>query len=102
MSDSTDLERCSLITNVCTPPQNFGFLEIVQSLIFVWYEEFPWVCCSLWEDKTYFLPCVLFGHKSVGKSLQNTISDMASNSKNNQITSKCSNENTQKQTNITS
>ena len=53
MSDTIDPELCSLITNVCKPPQNFDFPEAEQPLRFVWFEEFPWVCYSWWEDRTY-------------------------------------------------
>ena len=35
---------------------------------FVWFEEFPWVCYSRWEDGAYCLLCVLFRHKVVGSS----------------------------------
>ena len=69
MSNTTDPELCCLITNVCKPPPNFDFVEIEQQFMFVWFEEFPWVCYSCSEDRTYCLPCVLFGHKNVGKSL---------------------------------
>ena len=91
MSDTTDPELYSLITNVYKPPKNFDFSETEQSFRFVWFEELPWVCCSQWEDRTYCLPCVLFGHKNVGKSLQKTTSKMANSSKNIQKTSKCFN-----------
>ena len=66
---------------MCNPPKNFDFAEIPQHFMFVWFEEFPWVCYSCWEDKTYCLPCVLFGCKNVGKSLQKTMSN-DENSKN--------------------
>ena len=101
MSNKTDPELCFLITNVCKPPQNLDFPETGQPFIFVWFEEFQCVCYSCWEDRTYRLPCVLLGYKNVGKSLQKTISNME-NSKSIQKTSKCSNKNTQKETNIVS
>ena len=43
---------------------------------------------------------LVFSHKNDGKPLQKTISKMANGSKNIQKTSKCSTENTQKETNI--
>ena len=89
MLDKTDSELCSLITNVCKPPKEFDFTEAGLPCRFVWYEEFPWVCYFWWEDKTHCLPCVLFGHKNVEKSLQKRISKMANSSKNIQKTSKC-------------
>ena len=67
--------------------------------MFAWFEEFTWVCYFCWEDSTYCLSCVLFGYKNVEKSLKKNISNME-NSKNIQKTSKCSNRNTQKETNI--
>ena len=76
MSDTTVF---SLITNVCKPPKNIDFTEAKQLFMFAWFEEFPWVCYSWWEDRTYCLPCVLFGHKNMEKSLQKTISKMTNN-----------------------
>ena len=70
MSDTTNPELCSIITNVCKPPKDFDFKEAEQSCSFVWFEQFRWVYYFWWEDKTYCLPCVLFGHKNVGKSLE--------------------------------
>ena len=67
---TTNPELVSLITNVCKPPKNFDFPVIVQHFIYVWFEEFPWVCYSCWEDRTYCLSCVLFGYKNGTKSLQ--------------------------------
>ena len=63
-------ELVSLITNVCKLPKNFDFPVIAQHFIFVWFEEFPWVCYSCWEDRTYCLSCVLFGYKNGTKPLQ--------------------------------
>ena len=82
MSDTTDPELCSLIIKVYKPTKNFGFPETKQPFRFVWYEEFPWVCYSRWENRTYCLPCVLFGHRNVVESLQKTTSNMANSSKN--------------------
>ena len=63
-------ELVSLITNVGKLPKNFDFPVIAQHFIFVWFEEFPWVCYSCWEDRTYCLSCVLFGYKNGTKPLQ--------------------------------
>ena len=46
MSDKSDPELWSFITNMYKPPQNFDFPEAEQPLSFVWLEEFPWVCYS--------------------------------------------------------
>ena len=48
MSDSTDPEMCSLITNVYKPSKDFNFPEAEEPFTFVWFEEFPWVCCYWW------------------------------------------------------
>ena len=69
---------------------------------FVWFEEFSWVCYCWWEDRTYCASFALFNYKNEGKSLQKTISKMENSSKNIRKTSKCSNGNTQKETNILS
>ena len=50
--------------------------------------EFPLVRYCHWEDKTYFLLWVLFGHENEEKSLQKTKSKMTNSSKNIQKTSK--------------
>ena len=68
---STDPELRSFITNVCKPLKNFDFPGIAQPFRLVWFEEFPWVCHSSGEDRTYYLSGVLFSYKNVGKSLQN-------------------------------
>ena len=88
MSEPNNSELYSLITNVCKPPKIFDFPETEQPL--AWFEKFPWVCYFWWDDRTYYLPCVLFDHKNVRKSLQKTISNMANSSKSIQKTSKCS------------
>ena len=82
MSDTTDPEVLSLITNMCKPPINFDFPKAEQPFGFVWFKKIPCVCYSWWENRTYCLPCVLFGHKNVGRSLQKTISKLANSSKN--------------------
>ena len=79
---STDPELCSFITNVCKPLKNLDFPGIAQPFRLVWFEEFPWVCHSSGEDRTYYLSGVLFSYKNVGKSLQKTISNMENSSKN--------------------
>ena len=48
MPDTTNSELCSLITNVCKPPEIFDFQEIEQPFMLVWFQEFPWVCYLLW------------------------------------------------------
>ena len=40
MSDTADLELCSLITNVYKPPKNFDFPKIDQRFRCVWFEMF--------------------------------------------------------------
>ena len=40
MSNTTDPEVLSLITNVCKPPKCFDFPETEQPYRFVWFEEF--------------------------------------------------------------
>ena len=65
MSDISDAELYSLMTNVYKPPKNFDFSETERSFRFVWFKEFTWVCHSRWEDGAYCFPCVLFGHKVV-------------------------------------
>ena len=97
---STDPGLWFLITNVCKPPKHFDFPEIAQPFRFVWFEEFPLVCYSRWEDKSYYMPCVLFGYENVGKFLQKTISNMEDSRKNINKTWKCSNRKTQKEANI--
>ena len=37
MSDTTDPELFSLITNVCKPPKSFDFAEAEQPFRFVWF-----------------------------------------------------------------
>ena len=60
---------CILLLPVCANhPKILTSEKTKQSFRSVWFEEFPWVCYSLWEDGVYFLRCVLFGHKSVRKS----------------------------------
>ena len=55
MSNTTNPELCSLITNVCKPPKYFDLPETAQPFRFVWFEECPWVCYFRWKDKTYCL-----------------------------------------------
>ena len=93
MSRTTYPELYFIITNVCKPPQNFDFPETEQPFTFVLLEEFQWVSYCSWEDGTYYLPQVLFGPKNVENFSQETISNMANNSKNIKKTSKCSHRN---------
>ena len=60
MSNTTDPEMRSLIISMCKLTKTFDFPETVS------FEQFPWVCYSCWEDRTYCLPSVLFGYKNVG------------------------------------
>ena len=86
MPNTTYPELCSLMTNMCKPPKNFEYPEIVQPFSFAWFEECPWVYYNRWEDKTYCLPCVLFGYKNGGTSSQRALSNMENSSKNIQKT----------------
>ena len=61
--------KCVLLEKMCVNHPKILTFEKSRSL-FVWFDKFPWVCYSFWEDKTYSLPCILFGYKNVGKSLQ--------------------------------
>ena len=106
MSDISDAELYSLITNVYKPPKNFDFPETEQSFRFVWFEEFTWVCYSRWENGAYCLPYVLFGHKVVGSSslvnlYRKPYRKWPTAVKTFKKTSKRSNEDTQKESNIT-
>ena len=102
MSDISDNELHSLMTNVYKPPKNFDIPENERSFRFAWFQEFQWVCYSRWEDGAYCLPCVLFGYKVVGSSsLENLYMNMANGSKNVQKTSECSSGDTQKESNTT-
>ena len=105
MSDIKDAGY-SLITNVYKSPKNFDFPETELSFRFVWFEEFQWVCCFWWEDGAYCLPFILFGHKVVGSSsLENLYrkpyQKWPTTVKTFKKTSKCSNEDTQTESNIT-
>ena len=69
----------------CQPPQNFDFQKTDLSFRFIWYETFPYgfVILTWWEDVTYCLSFVLFGHKNGSSEfLRKTISTMADSSKN--------------------
>ena len=68
MSDISDAELYSLITNVYKPPKNLHFPETEWSFRIARLEELPWLYYSWWEDGAYCLPGVLFGHKVVGSS----------------------------------
>ena len=43
MSDTTDIELCSLITNVCKPLKKLDTPETEQPFKFFWFEKSPWV-----------------------------------------------------------
>ena len=110
MSDISDAEFYCLITKVYKPPKNFDFPETERSFLFVWFEEFPWVYYSRWEDGAYCLPCILFGHEVVwSSSLENLYrkpcrtwpTAVEKNKKTFKKTLKCSNGDTQKESNIT-
>ena len=100
MSDKTDSEPCSLITNMCKQPKHFDFPEHENPFKFGWFKGFHWVCYSLLKDGTLCLPFVSFGHKNVENFLQKTVSKMSNRSKNIQKTPKRSNRNTQKEANL--
>ena len=100
MSEPNNSELYSLITNVCKPSKIFDFPETEQP--FAWFEKFPWVCYFWWDDRTYYLPCVLFDHKNVGKSLQKTYQTWRTAVKAFKKTSKCSKGNTRREANIIS
>ena len=68
MSDISDAELYSLITNVYKPPKNLHFPETEWSFRIARLEELPWLYYSWGEDGAYCLPGVLFGHKVVGSS----------------------------------
>ena len=57
-----------LIKNVYKPHKKFDFPEKEQDFRFAWFQEFLWLCYSRWEDGSYCLHCVLFGHKSTSYS----------------------------------
>ena len=63
MSDTTEHELRSLITNMSKSPKSFDISEIEQPFRFAWFEEFPWLCYYWWEDRAYCLSCVLFVHQ---------------------------------------
>ena len=58
MSDITNPELCSLVTNLCKPTKNFDFQEAGQPLKS--FYEFV-----ILVGKNYCLPCVFFSHKNV-------------------------------------
>ena len=65
----------------CKPPQNFDFKN---TGLFIWFEKFLYVFVILtwWEDATYCLPFVLFGHQNGSSEfLQKTISNIVDSSK---------------------
>ena len=91
---------CSGITNNCKLLKSFALPETKQSYRFVWSEEFPWVFYSRQEDGTYCLSFPFFVHKNLGSfTLENLFKNakMVSDSVDFEKTSKCCNENTQKE-----
>ena len=87
LSDISDTVLNSLISNVYKLQKNFDYIKTERSFRFVWFEEFPWVCYSWWEDGAYCLPCVLFCHKFVRSSILDVlykkfVSIMANSSQN--------------------
>ena len=70
MSNTADPELRSVLTNACKPSKDFDFPGIMQPFSLVWFEECQRLFYSRWKDNTCCLPCVLFGYKNVGKSLQ--------------------------------
>ena len=91
---------CSGITNNCKLLKGFALPKTEQSYRFVWSGEFPWVFYSRQEDGTYCLSFLFFVHKNVESfSLENLLKNpkMVSGSKDFEKTSKCCNENTQKE-----
>ena len=80
MSETICPELCSLIINVSKSPKYFDFSETEKSVSFVWFEKFPWICYSWWEDKA---SCLLVFSLVIkfGKIFQKTISNMESSSK---------------------
>ena len=44
MSEISDQKLYSVITNVCKRARNFDSPEAKQSFMFVWFDEFPWIC----------------------------------------------------------
>ena len=95
MSDTADPELCSLIISAKTTskfrlasPLGLFCLKSFHGFVF------------RWEDRMYCLPCALFCHKNVGKSIQKTTTNKANCSKNIQKTSEYFNGRTQKETNV--
>ena len=70
------ISKCILkcITNNCKPPKNLDSSEtqLSFSFRFVWFENFPFLCYCLWEDKAYCLPSALFGHIFGHKIIRNS------------------------------
>ena len=87
----------------CKPPQNFDFWKTELSFKFAWFECFHMGLLFLtwWENGTYCLSFVLFGHENRSSEfLQKAISNMVDSYKNIQKKSKCSKNNTQRESNI--
>ena len=67
MSDTNALQLYSFIIHVWKSPKNFHFTEAEQPLGLFGLKSFHGFV--IWEDRTYYLPCVLFGNKNKGKYL---------------------------------
>ena len=67
-SDLADPQLYFLIKNLYKPHKTFDFPETDRHFRFVWFQEFPWLCYSRWEDGAYCLYYVLFGQKSTSYS----------------------------------
>ena len=52
-----------MIQNVFIPNRSFIFPRTQRLFLHRWFKLFPWLCYSLVEDGTYFLPCILFASK---------------------------------------
>ena len=59
------------IPNNCKPPQNIDFPETALSFRFIWLKWFHgFVILARWEDRTYCLSSVFFGHKNGSSCLE--------------------------------
>ena len=67
-SDLTEPQLYFLINNVYKTNKTFYFSETDQHFVFVWFQKFPWLCYSCWNDGAYYLYCVLSSHKSTSNS----------------------------------
>ena len=62
------IQKCILNCIVINfkPTQNFDFQKTDMHFRFILFEKFPYeyIILTLWEDETYCLSFVLFGHKN--------------------------------------